>query len=321
MKVLLTGAFGNVGASTINSLLDQGHDVRCFDVMTPANKKIASRYGNKIEVIWGDIRDVDDVNKAVSGQNTVIHLCFIIASTMSHTGKSSEEDPKWSEAINIGGTENLINAMKAEPKPPYLVFASSVSVYGITQDREPPCKADDPVVVTDNYSKHKIECEKMVKASGLDWTILRFGAVVSFDVGANPDMFMMSLDNRIEFVDTRDVGVACANAASCEEAKGKILLIGGGEKCQLLYRELVIKMLNGLGIGMLPEEAFTKELFYIDWLDTREAEELLKFQKHTFDDYINEMKKVLGFKRHLARIFRPIAKRYLLSKSPYYKQT
>jgi len=39
MNVLLTGAFGNVGLSTLEELLRQGHQVRCFDLKTRANEK------------------------------------------------------------------------------------------------------------------------------------------------------------------------------------------------------------------------------------------------------------------------------------------
>ncbi len=52
MKVLLTGAFGNVGQSALEELLRQGHRVRCFDLRTKANERAAHCYGDRIEVIW-----------------------------------------------------------------------------------------------------------------------------------------------------------------------------------------------------------------------------------------------------------------------------
>ena len=57
MKVLLTGAFGNVGASALDELLRQGHAVRCFDLQTPGNERAARRYRDRIEVVWGDLRN------------------------------------------------------------------------------------------------------------------------------------------------------------------------------------------------------------------------------------------------------------------------
>jgi len=39
---------------------------------------------------------------------------------------------------------------------------------------------------------------------------------------------------------------------------GKILNIGGGKRCQYYYKDMVSKILNEIGIGMPPEEFFTK---------------------------------------------------------------
>lgn len=50
MKVLLTGAFGNLGTHTLRELLAQGHTVRCFDVATEANRRQARRAKGDFEV-------------------------------------------------------------------------------------------------------------------------------------------------------------------------------------------------------------------------------------------------------------------------------
>jgi len=52
MKILLTGAFGNIGAHTLEELLQRGHRVRCFDVRTKRNEKSLEKYQDQIEVIW-----------------------------------------------------------------------------------------------------------------------------------------------------------------------------------------------------------------------------------------------------------------------------
>jgi len=43
MKVLLTGALGNVGAYTADALVEEGHDVVAFDVETPRTRKAAAQ--------------------------------------------------------------------------------------------------------------------------------------------------------------------------------------------------------------------------------------------------------------------------------------
>ena len=105
MKVLLTGSFGNIGTATIENLLQQGHQVRCFDLKTRVNEEQAIRFQHKIDTMWGDIRNPDDLAVAVQDRDVVIHLAFIIPIT-------SEIDPEGSRKVNVDGTHNLLNAMK-----------------------------------------------------------------------------------------------------------------------------------------------------------------------------------------------------------------
>lgn len=320
MKVLLTGAFGNVGKSAIHELLLQGHELRCFDVRSRVNEKVAAKCRDRVEVAWGDIRRLEDVTKAMQGREAVIHLAFMIPSTISHTGKSSEDHPDLAEAVNVGGTGNIIKAARSLPHWPRLVFASSISVYGITQDQPPPRTVSDPVRATDHYSGHKLACEKMVMESGLSWVILRFAAVLPVDVGLNPDMFDTRLDNRIEIVHSKDVGLACANAVTSADAAGKVLLIGGGPSCQMKYGDMISGAMEAFGLGMLPERAFCNDYRYFDWLDTDESQRILAFQRHSYKDWLGDVKRHAGVTRHLARMFKPVSRWVVLQKSPYYQK-
>ena len=44
MKVLLTGAFGNIGSHVLTELVRRGHDVRCLALDTPEDRKRASAF-------------------------------------------------------------------------------------------------------------------------------------------------------------------------------------------------------------------------------------------------------------------------------------
>ncbi|NLG50944.1 MAG: NAD(P)-dependent oxidoreductase [Chloroflexi bacterium] len=319
MRVLLTGAFGNIGTSAREELLAQGHTVRCFDLKRKASVRAARRLQGRAEVVWGDLRRKEDVAAAVRGQDVVVHLAFIIPK-LSATGVESEDHPDWSREINVGGTRNLLEAMKAQPHPPKLVFISSYHVFGLTHDRTPPLKASDPVSPVEHYARHKVECEQMVCDSGLEYTILRLAAAFPITMLMDPGMFDIPLENRMEFVHTRDVGRAIANAVSSPDVWGKLLLVGGGSRCQYYYREIVSRTLEAMGVGMLPEEAFSARPFATDWIDSSETEALLHYQQRDLGDYLQEMQRRLGVKRLLVRLCRPLVRMWLLNQSPSYRK-
>jgi nucleoside-diphosphate-sugar epimerase len=319
MRVMVTGAFGNVGKSTLHELIEQGHTVRCFDLRTRTNQSNARRLRGPVEVVWGDLRRPEDVGVAVQDQDVVVHLAFIIPK-MSATGVESEAKPDWAREINVGGTKNLIEAMRACERPPRLLFTSSLHVYGRTQHQLPPRTVSEPVCPTEHYSRHKITCERMVKASGLDWAIFRLAATLPLTMKLDAGMFDVPLNNRMEFVHTRDVGLAIANAVSSQAVWGRTFLIGGGCRCQYGYREIAERVLEGLGVGPLPDEAFGSVPFCTDWLDTSESQRLLHYQQRDLGDYVADMRTMLGYRLRLIRLFRPLVRWWLLQKSPFYRQ-
>ena len=153
MNILLTGAFGNIGTSTLKELLERGHWVRCFDLPTRANRAQAQKLMGQAQVYWGDLRNLDDLRIAMQGVDVVIHLAYVIP-TLSATGVSSERDPDWARSINVEGTKNILTAMEEQPDPPSLLFSSSLHVYGKTQHLKPPRTVIDPAMPIEHYAKH-----------------------------------------------------------------------------------------------------------------------------------------------------------------------
>jgi len=323
MRILVTGAFGNVGSFATRELVLRGHEVRCLDLPTRANKRSAARlhrwagrFGGRVDVAWCDLRHRKDLTAAVVGQEVVAHLAGVIP-------PASEARPDWAKEINVGGMRNLADAASIQPSPPRVLFASSVSVFGKAQNLPPPRVASDPVEASDNYTSHKIQCERILKASGLRWAILRFGAIPALDLKVLDaltlrTMFEIPLDTRIELIHPADAGLAVANATLSPRVWGKILLVGGGPSCQLYQRVYVGRLLDAAGIGRFPEPAYGHTPFYTDWMDTTESEALLSYQRHTAEDFAREMALTLGCKRHLARMFRPMIRSWILRFSPYW---
>lgn len=313
MKILLTGAFGNIGMSTLQELLRQEHQVRCFVSKRKAHERTARRFAGKIELIQGDIRQSADVSKAVQDQDIIIHMAYMLP-------PHSEDQPELARSINIDGTRNLLVAARSMPRPPRFFFSSSLDVFGYTQDQPPPRKVTDPVQATDHYSTHKIACEQMIKTSGLEWAIFRFADVPPLSLRSpHPIMFRIPLTTRIEVIHTYDAGLAVANGIYSNEIWGRTLLIGGGPSCQILYREYLSRMLEMMGIGMLPDSAFGTEPYSTDWLDTEESQRLLNYQRYSFDDIVQDLAHIVGYKRLLTALVRPVARWWILRMSPFYK--
>jgi hypothetical protein len=102
--------------------------------------------------------------------------------------------------------------------------------------------------------------------------------------------------------------------------KGRTLLVGGGSRCQVTYRQFLFSLLTAMGIGPLPEEAFGQEEYVTDWLDTAESQRLLRYQRHSFEDIVNEVAACLGWRKVFVPLARPFARKNILKLSPHYKR-
>jgi nucleoside-diphosphate-sugar epimerase len=314
MKVLVTGAFGTVGRHAVAALAERGHQVRCMDLPTRANRRAArDRGGNRsVSVFWGDVRDPAAVRAAVFGQDVVVHLASILPPMTGH-------EPILAYQVNVEGTRNIVHAARDQTRPPRLVFVSSVAVFGTNQQWQQPRTVDDPVQATDAYSAHKLEGERLVTASGLRAAILRFGAVVPVSVVAREPrmalraMFDVPLDLPVECLHARDAGRCLANAVGSDAVWGRTLLVGGGPSCRIRHRDLVDAAMQASGIGQLPENAFTLEPYYLHWMDTTDSQHLLDYQRTSFANHVAELHESLRRQRALVTLLRPFARRFVLS--------
>lgn len=317
MKILVTGAFGNLGSHTVQALLAQDRKVRCLDLDNPNTRRVAARFGDRIEVAWGDIRDAAHVRRALEGIDVVVHLAAVIPPL-------SNEKPDLARDVNVKGTKTLVDACQRMEKPPRLILASTFDLFGRTMKKEPPRTVNDPIQVSDVYTETKAANEKLVHGCKLDWLILRFTDMPVIGMReAHPIMYEIPLDQRIEALHPADAGLAIANAIKARSLwgnKGRTLLIGGGPSCQLTYGEYLGKILEATGVGRLPAEAFTSNEYVTDWVDTVESQRLLQYQRHSFDDIVAQIAGILGLRKYFVPLARPFARASMLRLSPYYKK-
>lgn len=320
MRILLTGSFGNIGESTLLALCERNLQVRCFDMKTKATMKKQAQLSKQFsfDTVWGNITNPDDVRAAVDGIDAIVHLAAILP-------PNTETNPDLAKRVNVGGTRNLIDIIKSTGTAPRIIFSSSVSVYGPRKPDGPSLTADSTLVPTDNYTHYKVECERIIRGCGLPWIIVRITAVPSLKLDTNLSFFPyeMPLEQRIEFGHTRDIGTALANLVDAP-TEGRVLLLGGGKRCQMTNDEFINGFTATLGIGRLPASIFRHpgsddEWYYTDWLDTTDSEALLHYQAHTYEDYLVEMRKNLGLMRHFIRLFAPVVRRRIVRASPYYR--
>jgi nucleoside-diphosphate-sugar epimerase len=130
---LVTGGAGFIGSHLAEELVRRGHRVRVLDNFLTGKRENLERLRDKIELLEGDIRNLDICRRAVKGMDFVLHQAAL------PSVQSSIQDPFLTNAINAGGTLNVLWAA-ARAKVKRLVFASSTSVYG--DDSHLPKKED-----------------------------------------------------------------------------------------------------------------------------------------------------------------------------------
>jgi len=319
MHILITGALGNIGSSTLAALQGRGHHISCFDLPTRVNRRLAQRLPSTVRMCWGDVRHSHDLALAIADQDMVVHLAAIIPE-LSHTGERSEQAPALAYAVNVGGMQNLIAVAQAMSRPPAVIFTSSLHVYGLTQHLMPPRKTDEAAYPVEHYAKQKMACEALLRESGLRWAVLRLGVALPVQLILDPAMFLTPPSNRIEFVHTRDVGVAIANAVENHGVWGRVWLIGGGPRCQVRYGDMLDAFMRLLGQAPLPLAAFNTVDYSVDWLDTQDSQHLLNYQQRTYDDYLQEMTHLLARWLPLVRFCSPVVRWLMLRQSPYLRR-
>ena len=155
-RVLLIGGGGYVGTELQRHLISLGYSVRVFDTFWYSNGRWpeGSFPGqSNIEYMEGDVRNLGDVEKALKGVDSCIHLACI------SNDPSYELSPELAYQINFEAFENLLPILNASTVGRF-IFASSSSVYGVKQ--EPNVTEELSLEPLTDYSKYKVKCEELL---------------------------------------------------------------------------------------------------------------------------------------------------------------
>ena len=280
--VLVTGGAGSVGRMLVERLLVAGKTVRIFDLPFMDFDGLEGRDG--IEIVKGDITDVDQVTQAVEGTGAVVHLAALLPPT-------SERDRDRTFGVNVGGTENIVKAMESVAPDAVLVFTSSISTYGNTQDEEPPVTTDHAQSAIDIYAESKIAGERMVRESGLKWIAMRIAGIAVPAFLEPPTPWPFVAEQRVEMVHRDDVVDALFASVDAGETN-KIFNIGGGPSWQLKGEDYVRDFYEFMGAPM-EDVDYRDSPGWVDWYDTEESQRVLRYQNRSYQHYADEMRKIV----------------------------
>ncbi len=306
MRILVTGGAGGIGSIVAKKLIRKGEKVFVFDLKNNKNLNFANKNKN-INFIWGDIRKFEDIKKAIKNIDLVIHIAFVLQ-------PESEIDTKYSRDVNVNGTKNLIDSINEENPKIKLIFISSTTIYGITKDEKPPILKEHEIKPVVEYSRHKAECEAIIKKNIKNFVILRFSEVGHFQFSWSDFEYMYRLpyNQRTEFLHAEDAATAIINSIYSNKVLRKILVISGGKQNQFYHYDRIKLVYNvAYGLNPPPKKKFTNKPYPLDWYDTSESQNLLNYQSKTIYDYANDIKKNLVFNPKIIKFFAPIIELFI----------
>ncbi|HEU4365637.1 MAG TPA: SDR family oxidoreductase [Candidatus Krumholzibacteria bacterium] len=124
---LVTGGAGFIGSNIVDELLRRGHAVRVLDNFATGRAENLEESRERIELIRGDVRDADAVDRAVAGCDFVLHQAALASVPRSIA------DPVANNEVNVQGTLHVLMAAQRHGVK-RVVYASSSSVYGDSEE-------------------------------------------------------------------------------------------------------------------------------------------------------------------------------------------
>jgi len=279
-EILITGGAGNLGRTLAEALKGEGHALRILDI--PACDFSFFDGWAKTSILQGDILDAPFVQSALAGVDLVYHLAALLPPV-------SEVDRRRTFRINVDGTANLLSACDAQQRPPTVVFASSISIFGDTSREEGLIGPDHPPNPNDCYAESKVEGEKVLFASGVPYVNLRISAIALPVFLDPPEPWPFTAAQRIELIALSDLVTALVGVVRKAPTTSTTLLLAGGRTWQMSGEQYVRQWGEVMEIPF--EEMHFKETpGWLNWYDTRSSQELLDYQNTPWNSFLDQLR-------------------------------
>ena len=288
--VLVTGGAGFIGSNLVEQLVKEGARVRVLDNFTRGIQTNLANVRDEVEVIEGDLRDTEALDRAVKDTEVVFHQAAVVSVPYS------VQNPTHTTEVNVVGTLNLLIAAR-DAGARRLIFASSCSVYGANL-RLPKRETFRPKPISP-YAASKPTGEMYCSVFDSLWDIetvsLRYFNVFGPRQPANseyasviplfatmmlrgeqPTIFGDGYQRR-DFTYVENVVLANILSATVPKAAGKVFNVGCGQPLDI--NELVDSLNGMLETDIKPRYAPTRAGDVRDaWADITLAQRVLGYQ-------------------------------------------
>ena len=249
---LVTGAAGYIGSVLVRNLLAKGYHVRGMDNLSFGGESLIGVYNDPdFEFMKGDVRNSGDVNKALQGVESVVHLAAIVGDP------ACAKQPELAEDINWNGARNLYDLCCEMTNVKKFIFASTCSNYG-KMPGDGYLNEGSPLKPISLYAELKVKFEKYLLESKTrdDFipTALRFATVyglsprMRFDLTVNEFTRQVALDKELEiygeqfwrpYCHVEDLAGACICALESDPAKVRHNVFGVGDTAENYQKAMI----------------------------------------------------------------------------------
>ncbi len=275
-RVFLTGATGTMGREAMLRMTEHPADIELTVLKRRGGKRHRKNHSlveelerqGKLRVIYGDLRNYEDVRRGVEDADYVLHVGGMVSPAADHC-------PELTREVNVGSAMNIVRAVKSRGdggRGVKVVYIGSVAQLG---NRSQPLhwgRSGDPVWTAefDVYGQSKVEAERVIAESGIPcWVSLRQTGILAKDIvakGADPITFHVPVRGVLEWVSAEDSGNLLCNLVLADLPENfwkRFYNIGGGKGFRLSNYEFEKLILKAMSCPPM------EKIFDADWFATR----------------------------------------------------